>query len=162
MQHARNGLRVKHLEEARASFARLGIEPTPLQLSEATERLLKAAQRDRLAAARVNRWKGHAESQRAADVEWATDAAMQAADRIKALYPTVSVDANVFKVCLMAVADELDAPDGFNRTRLISRLDLYVKAVMQECSRMLAATLPELTANVDGVDFDGTEPWAEK
>jgi hypothetical protein len=148
--HARASLAAQRRERARAQLAAMGIEATEEQIEAAGTRILKAEQRDRMAVARRNRWTGHVDAKRAADVNFATDQAIVAADRVKALYPTVSVDADVMRVCLMAVADELDAPDGFNRNRLLRRLDLYVKGVMEECSRLLNATLPDLAVNVDG------------
>jgi hypothetical protein len=146
MAHARAKMRDRYLEEARDHFARMGIEPTPEQLASAGENLLLAAQRDRLNIARVTRWTAHKDEKRAADVEWATDQAHKYADVAHAFDPTIP-DWDVFRVCLMAVADELGAPDGFSRPRLIKRLAAYVKSVQADAdarSAKLSANLPDL------------------
>lgn len=149
MQHAREGLRAKHLDEARAQFERLGVTPTSDQLAEAGDRLLKQGMRDRLALARTARWKNEAErreAKRVADYDHAIRQAHTYADLMHSWDPTID-DSTAFRLLVITAAEELEAPDGYSPARLVKRLQAYVdraKAEAQAQSQRLTTTLPAL------------------
>ncbi len=150
MAHARAAIASKHLDEASAQFERMGITPTPDQLASAGEALLKTSQRERMAVARADRWKGHAESQRAADMEWACRQAVRYGDIANEFDPTIPTSA-VFRLLSMALDDEAASPDGFSRTRFLKRLQAFVdraKTAAEARSRELAGSLPDLQADL--------------
>jgi hypothetical protein len=146
MAHARASMRSQFEHEAREQLLRLGLDPTDAQVTAAGDRLLKAAQRDAMAVARASRWKGHTESKRAADADWALGQVLRYADIVNAHDPSIP-DHDIVRLLTMALADELGAPDGFSRPRFIKRLQSYVdraKAAADTRSAELAADLPEL------------------
>ena len=167
MAHARAVLREKYIDEARASFERLGITPTSDQLTEAGDRLLKQSQRDRMARARADRWTGHAEQKRAADVDWAVTQVHRYADLLHTWDPSTP-DSEQTRVCLMAVGDELRSPDGFSRVRLVKRLEALVAHVKEQSQKRgdeLTATLrepePVDLPTLDDIAAElGERPWA--
>ena len=81
MAHARAAMRDKYLAEARDQFARLGVTPTEEQVEQAGERLLKDAQRDRMAVARASRHPEH--EKRTRNVEWGLRQVMRTADLLQ-------------------------------------------------------------------------------
>jgi hypothetical protein len=148
MAHARAAMRGKFVGEAREQFARLGIEPTEEQVEEAGNRLLKKAQQDRMATARAARHTP--EQKRSRNLDWAVRQVHTYATLLHTWAPQVP-DSEQTRICLMAVGDELRSPDGFNRKRLIRRLQAlvdHVKEQAQQRSAVLDATLRE------PVDFD--------
>lgn len=142
--HARAVMRDRYREEASAQLAVMGIDPTPDQLAEAGDRLLKQAQRDRLNVARLTRWTAHEAEKRDADKMWGARQALHFAETITAYSPVTMTRAAVYRIVFMALQDELVAPDGFSRPRCLKRLqNLYdsVRADSQKRSDRLDATL---------------------
>jgi hypothetical protein len=152
MAHARAALAEKARAEAAAQFERMGITPTPDQLDVAGANILTAAHRDRMAVARASRWKGHADSKRAADADWAVTQVLRYADLVNAHDPSTP-DHDIVRLLTMALADELGAPDGFSRPRFIKRLQSYVdrakSAADSRSAELAASVLPDLAVNGD-------------
>lgn len=143
MAHARAVQRAQHMTEAREQFARLGVVPTEEQVEHAGALLLKKAQQDRMAVARAGRHTPEAKRDR--NLDWAVRQVHTYATLLHTWAPEVP-DNEQARVCLMAVGDELRAPDGFNRKRLLKRLQAlvdHVKAQSQKRSAELDRTLRE-------------------
>jgi hypothetical protein len=166
MAYARAQMRVKYENEAREQFAKLGVEPTAMQVEQAGDALLKAAQRERMALARASRHLDTQAERRVKNMEWGLRQVERAAYDLHTWAPEVSEDKQ-FLVALMVLGDEVRSPDGFNRKRLGKRLDAlvaYVKAQAGQRSAQLEATLPEpfLSVPVELPDLgdilDGLQP----
>lgn len=134
MAHARAGMLAKAIRRATEQTAVLGIELTPEQAEQAGRRLLKTEQAARAAMSRATRDANLIDRKKAADTEWAMRQAHVFADKVKTWDPTVP-EKDIFRIVLMAVADELTAPDGLQRPRCIKRLKAYVDAVKQAAAQ---------------------------
>ena len=166
MAHARAAMQDKYRAEALGQFAALGVTPTDEQVQQAGERLLKKAQQDRMAVARAGRHTPEAKQARSLD--WAIRQVHTYATLLHTWAPQVP-DSEQTRICLMAVGDELRAPDGFNRKRLLKRLQALVDHVKEQAQHRSA----ELTATLrEPVDMDtlpsldniaeslGEPPWS--
>ena len=141
MSHVRAGLLNKARATAQTHADMLGVTLTDEQADEAARRILKAEQAARVAQARVQR----VAKAREDFASWAVGQGLRYGDTLNACEPTIPL--NVAKrLTLMAVRDELDAPDGHSRPRLIKRLDAFVaraREAMQATSVRLDSKLVE-------------------
>jgi hypothetical protein len=141
MAHARDGLLTKAIATAHERAASLGLTITDEQAEEAGRRILKTEQAARAAQARVKAQ----EKAKAETLDWAMRQTRTYANLLHTWEPTVPYEQQLLVVG-MAVSDELQAPDGLKRPRLIKRLQVLVdtvKAQSRATSDRLNATLVE-------------------
>jgi hypothetical protein len=147
--NARQGMRDKAVTRAIEQAQRLGITLTDEQATEAGAALLKLERTERAALATVQAAAARAASKAEQDESWGADQMIAFHALLRTWAPAVPSHMQA-RVLASAVRDELDAPDGFNRRRLVRRLHAlveHVKAQAAERSRQLA-----VPGDADGFD----------
>jgi hypothetical protein len=124
--HMRAALAAKAVQRARQQAARLGLDLSDEQANAAGTMLLKNEQRDRAGQARAAAVAANAEKKRGADEAWAV---LQAERYISSLRLSTSAlpDGAQLRITLVALEDELAAPDGFQRGRYLRRLQTLLE-----------------------------------
>jgi hypothetical protein len=149
MAHARKGLLLGAIAKAKSQAEVLGVTITDAQANAAGARILKAEQRERARANQAMAAAAAVKARAARNADWALGQMLRCVRDILTFEPTLH------KPTLAAVLsdltrEELDAPDGFNRTRFLKRLDLFT----QRSKERAQERSDELTASM-------VEPWPE-
>jgi hypothetical protein len=164
MAHARDGLLSKAITKAHERADELGVTLTDEQAAEAGARILKREQAERATQARNRR----VEQAREDFANWGAGQCIDAARRLNAFNPTLDYR-TAARLLLNHLRDELDAPDGYSRRRLIARLNADVedaKWLGTNRSIELSAMLPDI--DTEGLTLDdvaaeeGLAPWADR
>lgn len=152
MAHARAAMLAQAVTKAHERATTLGIELSPEQAQEAGARIMKQAQRERMAVAREKRWTSKLEEKRVADMTWGVEQVLRYADTCNAIEPTIP-DRDVVRILTMALADEANSPDGFSRPRLIRRLQAFVDRARLAAEQRSAELSRSLVTPVDHDDL---------
>jgi hypothetical protein len=165
MARVRAGLLVAATQRAQAQAAILGVElPDP---EAAGARLMAQEQRERALAQQAAATAAAVEKRKRDNADWALGQMLRCVRDMLTFEPTL--DKRTLAMVLSDLTrEELDAPDGFNRTRFLKRLDLFTQRSKDraqersdELDASLVAPMPDDLPTLDDIARENGEPsWS--